>query len=72
MSFVFVFVLTDCDGAADEMPELSDGDDDGDDEEQWQWMEEDSQQVPCLFCDRWDDSALPEEKLQQAESYFFI
>lgn len=44
---------TDCDGAADEMPELSDGDDDGDDEEQWQWMEEgDSQQVTCLFCDR--------------------
>lgn len=44
---------TDCDGAADEMPELSDGDDDGDDEEQWQWMEEgDSQEVTCLFCDR--------------------
>lgn len=48
--------LIDCDGAADEMPELSDGDD-GDDEEQWQWMEEgDTEQVnvPCLFCDRWD------------------
>lgn len=56
------------------MPELSDdgGDDDGDDEEQWQWTEEDSQKVPCLFCDRWDDSALPEEKLQLAESYFFF
>lgn len=49
----FLFVLAECDGAED-MPELSDGDDDaGDDEEQWQWMEEgDSQQVPCLFCDR--------------------
>lgn len=44
------------------MPELSDGDDDdaGDDEEQWQWMEEgDGQQVPCLFCDRWDYSVHP-------------
>ncbi|XP_033481287.2 protein arginine N-methyltransferase 3 [Epinephelus lanceolatus] len=41
------------DGDADEMPELSDGDDeDVDDEEQWQWMEEDSQPVTCLFCDR--------------------
>ncbi|XP_005952958.2 protein arginine N-methyltransferase 3 [Haplochromis burtoni] len=42
------------DGAAEEMPELSDGDDDDDvdDEEQWQWMEEDSQPVTCLFCDR--------------------
>ncbi|KAF3686740.1 Protein arginine N-methyltransferase 3 [Channa argus] len=40
-------------GAAEEMPELSDGDDDIDnDEEQWQWMEEDSQPVSCLFCDR--------------------
>lgn len=48
--------LIDCDGAADEMPELSDGDD-GDDEELWQWMEEgDTEQanVPCLFCDRCD------------------
>ncbi|XP_077375539.1 protein arginine N-methyltransferase 3 isoform X2 [Festucalex cinctus] len=35
------------------MPELSDGDSDsGDDKEQWQWVEEDSQQVTCLFCDR--------------------
>uniref|UniRef100_H3CW52 type I protein arginine methyltransferase n=1 Tax=Tetraodon nigroviridis TaxID=99883 RepID=H3CW52_TETNG len=45
--------LIDCDGVADEMPELSDGDDGGDDEEQW--MEEgDTEQVnvPCLFCDR--------------------
>ncbi|XP_026234669.1 protein arginine N-methyltransferase 3 isoform X1 [Anabas testudineus] len=41
-------------GAAEEIPELSDGDDDDldDDEEQWQWMEEDSQPVTCLFCDR--------------------
>ncbi|XP_017282208.1 protein arginine N-methyltransferase 3 [Kryptolebias marmoratus] len=42
------------DGAAERMPELSDGDDDDvddDDEEQWQWME-DSQPVTCLFCDR--------------------
>ncbi|KAM9861147.1 protein arginine N-methyltransferase 3 [Aulostomus maculatus] len=38
--------------AAEDMPELSDGDDDFLDEEQWQWMEEDSQQVSCLFCDR--------------------
>ncbi|TMS12838.1 Protein arginine N-methyltransferase 3 [Larimichthys crocea] len=41
---------------AEEMPELSDGDDDfgDDDEEQWQCMDEqeDSQQVTCLFCDR--------------------
>ncbi|XP_071345586.1 protein arginine N-methyltransferase 3 [Trachinotus anak] len=39
---------------AEEMPELSDGDDDDieEDEEQWQWMEEDSQPVTCLFCDR--------------------
>uniref|UniRef100_H2UUN9 Protein arginine N-methyltransferase 3 n=1 Tax=Takifugu rubripes TaxID=31033 RepID=H2UUN9_TAKRU len=45
-----VFFL-DCD--ADEMPELSDGDDDADDEEQW--MEEGDTErvsVPCLFCDR--------------------
>lgn len=44
------------------MPELSDGEDDdfGDDEEQWQWMEEDKQQVSCLFCDRWGDAALQE------------
>ncbi|XP_022066110.1 protein arginine N-methyltransferase 3 [Acanthochromis polyacanthus] len=40
------------DGAADEMPELSDEEDNEDDEEQWQWMEEDSQPVTCLFCDR--------------------
>ncbi|XP_055363467.1 protein arginine N-methyltransferase 3 isoform X2 [Betta splendens] len=34
------------------MPELSEDDDDVvDDEEQWQWMEEDSQTVTCLFCD---------------------
>ncbi|XP_042342948.1 protein arginine N-methyltransferase 3 [Plectropomus leopardus] len=40
-------------GAAEDMPELSDGDEDEvDDEEQWQWMEEDSQPVTCLFCDR--------------------
>lgn len=47
--------MTDCDGAAEEMPELSDGEDDGDDEEQWQWMEEGGSErvdVPCLFCDR--------------------
>lgn len=52
--------LADVDGAAEEMPELSDGDDDDDvdDEEQWQWMEEDSQPVTCLFCDRWDHPAL--------------
>lgn len=55
--------LVDCDGAADEMPELSDGDDDGgDDEEEWQWMEEgDTEQVnvPCLLCDRWDYATVP-------------
>ncbi|XP_008335208.1 protein arginine N-methyltransferase 3 [Cynoglossus semilaevis] len=42
------------DVAAEEMPDLSDGDDedmDGDGE-QWQWMEEDSQPVSCLFCER--------------------
>ncbi|XP_047437520.1 protein arginine N-methyltransferase 3 [Mugil cephalus] len=42
-------------GVAEDMPELSDGDDDDidDDERQWQWMEEeDSQPVTCLFCDR--------------------
>lgn len=52
--------LADVDGAAEDMPELSDGDDDDDvdDEEQWQWMEEDSQPVTCLFCDRWDHPAL--------------
>ncbi|KAG7242668.1 hypothetical protein INR49_020041 [Caranx melampygus] len=44
--------ITNGDGA-EEMPELSDGDDDiEEDEEQWQWMEEDSQPVTCLFCDR--------------------
>ncbi|KAM4743818.1 LOW QUALITY PROTEIN: protein arginine N-methyltransferase 3 [Anableps anableps] len=39
---------------AEEMPELSDGDDDDvdGDEEQWQWMEEESQTVACLFCDK--------------------
>ncbi|XP_058486328.1 protein arginine N-methyltransferase 3 [Solea solea] len=43
------------DGATEEMPELSDGDDEEDvdgDEGQWQWTEEDSQSVSCLFCDR--------------------
>ncbi|XP_057691675.1 protein arginine N-methyltransferase 3 [Corythoichthys intestinalis] len=35
----------------EDMPELSSGDS-GDDQEQWQWTEEDSQQVSCLFCDR--------------------
>lgn len=45
------YVLIDCDGAVDDMPELSDCDDDGDDEEQW--MEEGDTDVPCLFCDRW-------------------
>lgn len=46
--------MADVDGAAEDMPELSDGDDDDDvdDEEQWQSMEEDSQPVTCLFCDR--------------------
>lgn len=42
------------------MPELSDGDDDDDgDDEEGQWMEEETSEqvnVPCLFCDRWDDS----------------
>lgn len=48
-------MLSECDGAAEEMPELSDGEEDGDDEEQWQWMEEEDGaqvNVPCLFCDR--------------------
>ncbi|KAF6719815.1 Protein arginine N-methyltransferase 3 [Oryzias melastigma] len=41
------------DPLADEMPELSDGEEeDCEDEEQWQWMEEDAQTVTCLFCDR--------------------
>ncbi|XP_030579979.1 protein arginine N-methyltransferase 3 [Archocentrus centrarchus] len=45
------------DEVAEEVPELSDGDDDdADDEEQWQWMEEDSQPVTCLFCDRLQSS----------------
>lgn len=47
--------MIDCDGAAEEMPELSDGDnDDGDDEEQWMEEGGDSERVtvPCLFCDR--------------------
>ncbi|TNM90768.1 hypothetical protein fugu_003057 [Takifugu bimaculatus] len=45
------YIDTHCD--ADEMPELSDGDDDADDEEQW--IEEGDTErvnVPCLFCDR--------------------
>lgn len=52
------FPLTDCDRAAEDMPELSDGDDDeyDGDEEQWQCMDEEeeeySQTVTCLFCDR--------------------
>ncbi|XP_077419123.1 protein arginine N-methyltransferase 3 [Vanacampus margaritifer] len=37
----------------EDVPELSDGDSvSDDDKEQWQWMEEDTQQVTCLFCDR--------------------
>ncbi|XP_029284589.1 LOW QUALITY PROTEIN: protein arginine N-methyltransferase 3 [Cottoperca gobio] len=42
-----------CDGAADEMPELSDDEDIEDDGEQWMEEEEDSQpvKVTCLFCD---------------------
>lgn len=39
------------------MPELSDGDDDDDDDvdaDEEQWMEEESQTVICLFCDKWD------------------
>ncbi|KAM6950005.1 protein arginine N-methyltransferase 3 isoform 1-T2 [Lycodopsis pacificus] len=45
------------DGAADEMPELSDGDDEDmdNDEEPWQWEEEEDGlpvNVTCLFCDR--------------------
>ena len=51
--------MTDCDGDAEEMPELSDGDED-DDEEKWQWLEEEDSQevnVTCLFCDRWDAAA---------------
>lgn len=53
--------LLDCDAAADEMPELSDGDDDVDDDEQWQWMDDaDTEQVnvPCPYCDRWDNSTI--------------
>lgn len=42
-----------CEGDAEEMPELSDGEEDEEnDEEQWQWMEEETQPVSCLFCDR--------------------
>lgn len=38
------------------MPELSDGEEDEEnDEEQWQWMEEETQPVSCLFCDRWEN-----------------
>ncbi|XP_059203444.1 protein arginine N-methyltransferase 3 [Centropristis striata] len=43
------------DAAAEEMPELSDGDDDDFDEDVWQSMEEEDSQpvtVTCLFCDR--------------------
>ncbi|KAK5874364.1 hypothetical protein PBY51_019313 [Eleginops maclovinus] len=47
---------THCDGGADEMPELSDGEDeDIEDEELWQCMDDDDSQrikVTCLFCDR--------------------
>ncbi|XP_056268600.1 protein arginine N-methyltransferase 3 [Pseudoliparis swirei] len=45
------------DAPAEEMPELSDGDDDDNDEDLWQWAEEDEEDsrpatVTCLFCDR--------------------
>nr|XP_040017215.1 protein arginine N-methyltransferase 3 isoform X1 [Gasterosteus aculeatus aculeatus] len=45
-----------CDGAADDMPKLSDGDDDVDNDE-GQWLEEEEEDSPpvnvtCLFCDR--------------------
>lgn len=65
-------VFLDCDGAADEMPELSDGDDDADDEEQWQWMEEGDTErvnVPCLFCDRWDHDKVDFERFRKSHSF---
>uniref|UniRef100_A0A1A8PMM6 Protein arginine N-methyltransferase 3 n=1 Tax=Nothobranchius rachovii TaxID=451742 RepID=A0A1A8PMM6_9TELE len=41
------------DVVAEDMPELSDGDeDDEDDVDKEQWMEEESQPVSCLFCDK--------------------
>lgn len=61
--------LLDCGGAADDMPELSDGDDDADEEEKWQWMEEgDTEQVhvPCLFCDRWDYVTVDVERFRKS------
>uniref|UniRef100_A0AAQ4QKB9 type I protein arginine methyltransferase n=1 Tax=Gasterosteus aculeatus aculeatus TaxID=481459 RepID=A0AAQ4QKB9_GASAC len=47
---------SECDGAADDMPKLSDGDDDVDNDE-GQWLEEEEEDSPpvnvtCLFCDR--------------------
>ena len=49
-------MLSELDRDAEEMPELSDGEEDGDDEEQWQCLEEEDDEaqvmVPCLFCDR--------------------
>ncbi|XP_078109880.1 protein arginine N-methyltransferase 3 isoform X1 [Sander vitreus] len=48
----------DGDGVADEMPELSDGDDEDIDNDEEQWMEEEDEEdshpvtVTCLFCDR--------------------
>uniref|UniRef100_A0A8C9YVU0 Protein arginine N-methyltransferase 3 n=1 Tax=Sander lucioperca TaxID=283035 RepID=A0A8C9YVU0_SANLU len=51
--------LTDGDGVADEMPDLSDGDDEDIDNDEEQWMEEEEDEedsqpvtVTCLFCDR--------------------
>lgn len=62
---VCVCVFAGSDGVAEEdLPELSDCDDDADDDDdQWQPVEEaDSQQlqqqVTCLFCDRWANSAV--------------
>lgn len=63
-------VLLDCDGAADETPELSD--DDADDEEQWQWMEEGDTErvsVPCLFCDRWDHDTVDFKRFRDSHSF---
>ncbi|XP_034725079.1 protein arginine N-methyltransferase 3 isoform X2 [Etheostoma cragini] len=46
------------DGVADDMPELSDGDDEDFDNDEEQWMEEEDEEesqpvtVTCLFCDR--------------------
>ncbi|XP_033972858.1 protein arginine N-methyltransferase 3 isoform X1 [Trematomus bernacchii] len=52
----------DCDGVADEMPELSDGEDeDIENDELWQCMDEDDSEptkVTCLFCDRLLSSVL--------------